>query len=86
MEQVDCLPVEWVGREVEMKARYGALNSEWLVSLELMQQKKIQAAPMLTKIIPLNEIQEVFQELLDPRSPLVQVVVECNRQRKEETK
>ena len=78
--------MEWVGREVEMKACYGALNSEWLVSLELMQQKKIQTAPMLTKIIPLNEIQEAFQELLDPRNPLVQVVVECNRQRKEETK
>lgn len=76
-EQVDCLPVEWVGREVELKACYGALNSEWLVSLELMKRKKIRTAPMISKIISLSEIQQGFQELLDPMNRLVQVVVKC---------
>ena len=77
-EQVDCLPVEWVGREVELKACYGALNSEWLVSLALLQQRKIQTAPMISKIIPLAEIQQSFRDLLDPKNSLVQVVVQCN--------
>lgn len=77
-EQVDCLPVEWVGREVEMKACYGHLNSEWLISLALMQEKKIQTKPMISKIIGLSEIQEAFQELLRPGNDLIQVVVQCN--------
>ena len=77
-EQVDCLPVEWVGREVEVKACYGSLNSEWLISLALMAEKKIQTKPMITQIIGLEEIQEAFQELLKPDTPQVQVVVRCN--------
>ena len=77
-EQVDCLPVEWVGREVELKACYASLNSEWLISLALMQQKKIKTAPMISKIIGLSEIQGAFQELLKPENDLIQVVVQCN--------
>ncbi|MBI5968487.1 MAG: zinc-binding dehydrogenase [Deltaproteobacteria bacterium] len=77
-EQVDCLPVEWVGREVEMKTCYGHLNSEWLISLSLMQEKKIKTGPMISKIVGLSEIQEAFQELLKPGNELVQVVVQCN--------
>jgi len=77
-EQVDCLPVEWVGREVEVKACYGSLNSEWLISLALMAEKKIQTKPMITQIIGLGEIQEAFQELLKPHTSQVQVVVRCN--------
>jgi threonine dehydrogenase-like Zn-dependent dehydrogenase len=77
-EPVECLPVQWVGREVEMKTCYGALNSEWLISLALLQEKKIQTKPMVSKIVPLAEIQEAFLELLDPRNTFVQVVVQCN--------
>ena len=77
-EQVDCLPVEWVGREVEVKACYGSLNSEWLISLALMAEKKIQTKPMITQIIGLGEIQEAFQELLKPDTSQVQVVVRCD--------
>jgi threonine dehydrogenase-like Zn-dependent dehydrogenase len=76
-EQVDCLPVEWVGREVEMKACYGNLNSEWLISLGLMDGKKIQTKPLITKIIGLAEIQGAFQQLLKPDTNQVQVVVDC---------
>jgi threonine dehydrogenase-like Zn-dependent dehydrogenase len=78
-EQVDCLPVEWVGREVEMKACYGNLNSEWPISVALLDQKKIQTKPMITNIIGLAEIQGAFQELLRPDTNQVQVVVQCNR-------
>jgi threonine dehydrogenase-like Zn-dependent dehydrogenase len=77
-EQVDCLPVEWVGREVEVKACYGNLNSEWLISIALLNEKKIQTKPMITNIIGLAEIQWAFQELLKPDTNQVQVVVQCN--------
>ncbi len=77
-ERVDCLPVEWVGREVELKACYAHLNSEWLISLSLLREKKIKTAPMISKIVSLSEIQEAFQELLKPGNELVQVFVQCN--------
>jgi len=78
-EQSDCLPVEWVGREVEMKACYSHLNSDWAIALSLMQQKKVQAAPMISKIVGLEEIQEAFQELLQPGSSgIIQTIVQCS--------
>lgn len=77
-EQVDCLPVEWAGREVEMKTCYGHMNSEWLISLSFMKEKKIKTAPMISKIVELSEIQKAFQELLKPGNDLVQVIVQCN--------
>jgi threonine dehydrogenase-like Zn-dependent dehydrogenase len=77
-EPVDCLPVDWVGREVEMKACYGCLNNEWPISLALMGEKKIRTQPMITRIISLGEIQEAFLDLLRPDTPHLQVVVKCN--------
>jgi threonine dehydrogenase-like Zn-dependent dehydrogenase len=61
-----------------VKACYGSLNSEWLISLALMAEKKIQTKPMITQIIGLGEIQAAFQELLKPDTSQVQVVVRCN--------
>jgi 2-desacetyl-2-hydroxyethyl bacteriochlorophyllide A dehydrogenase len=77
-EQVDCLPVEWVGREVELKACYSHLNSDWPIGLSLLQEKKIRTRPMISKVVPLRDIQEAFQELLRPDTDLVQVIVQCN--------
>ena len=77
-EEVACLPVDWVGREVEMKACYSSLNSEWPIALALMEQKKIATRPMITKVIGLEEIQPTFQELLQPDNAQVQVIVQCN--------
>jgi len=74
-EQAECLPVEWVGREVEMKASYGHLNSEWAISLDLMRLGKISTQPLITGIIELPEIDNAFRELLEPHSRSVQIVV-----------
>ena len=77
-EQCDCLPVEWVGREVELKACYSHLNSDWAIGLCLMQEKKVQVTPLISKIVPLEQIQEAFQELLWPGSGIIQTVVACS--------
>ena len=60
-----------------MKASYGNLNSEWLISIAPMDEKKIQTKPLITKIIGLAEIQRAFQEALKPDTNQVQVVVDC---------
>ena len=74
-EPVRCLPVDWVGREVEMKATYGTLPSEWPLALWLLESKKVDVEPLITNIIPLEDIQEAFQELLKPDTSWIQTVV-----------
>lgn len=77
-ELVDCLPVEWVGREVELKSCYAHLNSEWPISMGLLASGEIQTKPLISKVIGLEQLDETFQELLNPENQLVQVVVKCN--------
>lgn len=74
-EPVYCLPVDWVGREIEMKTSYGTLPHEWLIAVWLLESKKVQVKPMISEVIPLRDIQKAFQELLKPETSWVQVVV-----------
>ncbi len=76
-EPVSCLPVEWVGREVELKSCYAHLNSEWLISMALLRDKKVRMEPMISRVVELDHIDQTFQELLDPGNQLVQVIVKC---------
>jgi (R,R)-butanediol dehydrogenase / meso-butanediol dehydrogenase / diacetyl reductase len=79
-EPVHCLPVEWVGREVELRSCYGHLNSEWLISMTLMKEKHVKVEPMISKVINLDQIDEAFRELLAKDNKLIQVVVKCSNE------
>ena len=74
IEDVDQYQVE-VGREVEMKASYGTLAVEWHIAMKLLEKKKIQVKPIISHLAPLEDIQDVFQKLLNPETPWVQAVV-----------
>jgi len=74
-EPVECTPVDWVGREIEMKASYGTLAAEWHIAMKLLEKKKIQVKPIISHIAPLEDIQGVFQKLLEPETPWVQAVI-----------
>ncbi len=74
-EPVYCLPVDWVAREVEIKAVYGTRASEWPVAMALLERRKVEVQPLISKVIPLNDIQATFQELLKPDTNWVQAVV-----------
>lgn len=74
-EPIYCLPVEWVGREVEVKASYSQLPSEWPIAMSLLERRKVEANSLISKIAPLDDIQEIFQELLKPDTPWLQAVI-----------
>lgn len=76
-EPVDCLPVEWVGREVELKSVYSHLNSEWPIALGLIARDEVQTRPLISQTIGLEQLDEAFRALLDPGNDQVQVVVKC---------
>ena len=77
-EPVDCRPVDWVGREVELKTVYAHLNSDWPIAMDLVARGAVETKPLISKVVGLDHIDEAFQELLDPENELVQVVVQCN--------
>ena len=74
-EPVHCLPVDWIGREVQMKAAYGYLPSEWRPVLWFLETGQVRVSPMISEVVPLSGIQSAFQELLDPDTPWVQAVI-----------
>jgi 2-desacetyl-2-hydroxyethyl bacteriochlorophyllide A dehydrogenase len=74
-EPVYCLPVDWIGREVQMKAAYGYLPSEWLPVMWLLETGQVTVSPMISSVVPLSDIQSTFQELMNPDTELVQAVV-----------
>ena len=74
-EPVRCTPVDWVGREVEMKTSYGTLAVEWHIAMKLLERKKIKVKPIISHLAPLEDIQDVFQKLLKSETPWVQAVV-----------
>jgi (R,R)-butanediol dehydrogenase/meso-butanediol dehydrogenase/diacetyl reductase len=74
-EPVYCLPVDWVAREVEIRTSYGILAGEWPMAMSLLERRKIQVQPVISKLIPLEDIQAAFQELLRPDTDWVQAIV-----------
>jgi threonine dehydrogenase-like Zn-dependent dehydrogenase len=71
------LSVAWVGREVELKAAYGADPVDWQVSLALMEKDQVQVEPMLgsDSHVPLDGIQEAFESLIKPGGTAQLIVV-----------
>ena len=71
------LPVEWLGREVEMKASASKTPEDWARALELIRLGKVRIEPLLsdTSFVPLDNIQKSFESLFEP-SGEVKIVVE----------
>jgi len=43
--------------------------------MKLLEKKKIQIKPVISHIAPIEDIQDVFQKLLEPETPWVQAVI-----------
>ena len=71
------LPVEWLGREVEMKASASKTPEDWARALELIRTGKVRMEPLLsdTSFVPLSNIQQSFESLFEPKGE-VKIVVE----------
>lgn len=74
-EPVHCLPVDWVAREVEIKAAYGTRAGEWPMAMRLVERRQVHVRPLISHLIPLTDIQAAFDELLRPDTEWVQAVV-----------
>ena len=75
-EPTSVLPVDWIAREINLRASFGALSHEWQIALELMKTGKVNVAPMVPSesYVPLDDIQEVFDSLRQPSTQRQMVV------------
>lgn len=76
-EDVPLLTVEWIGREVEMKASYGATPEDWQIVLNLMERGQIVSGPMIgaDAFIGFDQMQETLTRLMKPQNDIQSVLV-----------
>ena len=76
-EDVDLQTVDWIGREVEMKAAYGSLPIDWRTVLNLMQRGQLSENSMVTSesFIGLDDMQSSMERLMEPDEHVQLVLV-----------
>ncbi|MHB1006947.1 MAG: zinc-dependent alcohol dehydrogenase [Chloroflexota bacterium] len=74
MEPCQVSPLNWVGREVQLQCSYSADRADWQVSLASLSAGRVKGELLISKVVPLFEIQATFQRLLRPSDEL-QVLV-----------
>ena len=76
-EDVDLLTVEWIGREVEMKASYGSQPIDWRTVLKLMERGLLSKQAMVTdeSFIGFDEMQSSMERLMKPEEHVQLVLV-----------
>ena len=76
-ENVDLLTVEWIGREVEMKASYGSQPIDWRTVLNLMERGLLSEQAIVTdeSFIGFDEMQSSMERLMKPDEHVQLVLV-----------
>ncbi|HCI85776.1 MAG TPA: hypothetical protein DHV68_02910 [Dehalococcoidia bacterium] len=75
-EDVDLRTVDWIGREVEMKAAYGSQPIDWQTGLNLMSRRQLSSESMVTdeSFIGWDQMQSSMERLMKPEEH-VQIVL-----------
>jgi (R,R)-butanediol dehydrogenase/meso-butanediol dehydrogenase/diacetyl reductase len=76
-ENVDLQTVDWIGREVEMKAAYGSEPVDWQTVLNLMERGQLSEKSMVTddSFIGWDEMQSSMTRLMKPDEHVQLVLV-----------
>jgi len=77
-EPTPTLPVQWIGREIELKCSYAHFAFEWEMALDLMARGKIKVDNVMVgpnDYFPLDEIQQAFEKCVNPMDHLQVVIV-----------
>jgi threonine dehydrogenase-like Zn-dependent dehydrogenase len=82
-EPSTVLPVDWVGREVEMVCSYAYGEDGWEVALDLMARGRLDVSPLLGEgaFFPLESIQQVFDRCVVPDDILKPIIMPWSGER-----
>ena len=64
-----------VVKEISLKASYAYLADEFDVALEFMANKRLNAAPLVSRIVTLDEVPEAFDQLAEGASETMKMVI-----------
>lgn len=70
MEPVQVQPFTWIGKEISLKGSLGYSAEEFALTVELLRQGKVDVKPLVTDIVSLHDLPEVFQALKRPTTQI----------------
>jgi (R,R)-butanediol dehydrogenase/meso-butanediol dehydrogenase/diacetyl reductase len=70
MEPVQVQPFTWIGKEIALKGSLGYSAEEFALTVELLHQRKVDVKPLVTDIVSLPDLPEVFQALKRPTTQI----------------
>ena len=75
-EPTPLLPVDWIAREINLETTFSSTSNDWKIALNLIENGKIITKPMLpdTSFVHIDNIQQAFEDLVNPSSQLQMVV------------
>lgn len=67
-EPMPLLASDWMTREIDFRASWGGNPEDWRISLDLMQQGKVNTGALISEgsLIELEQIQATFEALMKP--------------------
>lgn len=70
MEPVQVQPFTWIGKEISLKGSLGYSAEEFALTVELLRQGNVDVKPLVTDIVSLPDLPEVFQALKRPTTQI----------------
>lgn len=70
MEPVQVQPFNWIGKEIALKASLGYSTEEFALTVELLRQGRVNIKPLVTDVVGLGDLPEVFQVLKRPTTQI----------------
>ena len=75
-EPTPLLPVDWIAREISLATTFSSSSEDWLIAFDLLGSGRARTGPMLSEssFIPLDDIQQAFDDLMQPTTQLQMIV------------
>ena len=70
LEPVQIEPFSWIGKEIALKASLGYSVDEFALTVDLLRQKRVDVEPLVTDIVGLGDLPEVFHALKRPTTQI----------------
>ena len=76
-EPATVLPVDWVGRQVELICSYAYGDNGWQVALDLLAHGRMDVSPLVCEqsMFPLDSIQQAFDRCVVPDAIVKPIIV-----------
>lgn len=68
--------LQLISKNITMKGMFLADQDSFITSIDLLEKKKVNVKPMITKVIKIEDVPEMFETLVNPPHDEIKVLVE----------